>query len=81
MRSAILALCTVTPLSVQEIARLVGRRASHIGQSQITPLVNAGHLVRLFPDQPRHPNQKYATPPSGHKPTDDKGNDAEGDAN
>lgn len=58
-RSDIIArLCAVTPLSVKELSQLLDRSEAYIGDA-IRPLVNEGRLTFLFPDQPRHPKQRY----------------------
>ncbi|HUP88234.1 MAG TPA: hypothetical protein VM100_02720 [Longimicrobiales bacterium] len=54
----IMRLCAVAPLSVKEMSELLDRSEAYIGDA-IRPLVNEGLLTFLFPDQPRHPKQKY----------------------
>lgn len=56
----ILQLCARTPLSVKELSVLLDRSEAYIGDA-IRPLVTAGELTFLRPDQPRHPRQKYRT--------------------
>ena len=46
------------PLSVKDLSVLLDRSEAYIGDA-IRPLVNAGELTLLYPDQPRHPRQKY----------------------
>lgn len=59
VRGAIIAeLCAVSPLSVKELSTLLDRSEAYIGDA-IRPLVTAGNLTFLYPDQPRHPKQKY----------------------
>ncbi|MDQ3692604.1 MAG: putative DNA binding domain-containing protein [Chloroflexota bacterium] len=62
LQETILTLCTATPLSVQDLARLMERRPAYIGYRLVAPLVSTGRLARLYPDQPNHPGQKYVTP-------------------
>lgn len=57
----IIRLCAVAPLSVKEMSELLDRSEAYIGDA-IRPLVNGGRLTFLFPEQPRHPKQKYLTP-------------------
>jgi hypothetical protein len=58
-RSAIIiSLCRRAPLSVKDLSVLLDRSEAYIGDA-IRPLVNAGELTFLYPDQPRHPRQKY----------------------
>jgi hypothetical protein len=43
---------------VKELSILLDRSEAYIGDA-IRPLVNDGSLTFLYPDQPRHPRQKY----------------------
>lgn len=54
----IVSLCRRAPLSVKDLSTLLDRSEAYIGDA-IRPLVNGGQLVFLYPDQPRHPRQKY----------------------
>jgi hypothetical protein len=54
----ILDLCERAPLSVKELSLLLDRSEAYVGDA-IRPLVTAGNLTFLYPDQPRHPKQKY----------------------
>jgi hypothetical protein len=54
----ILSLCARAPLSVKELSILLNRSEAYVGDA-IRPLVNSGELTFLYPDQPRHPRQKY----------------------
>jgi hypothetical protein len=54
----IVRLCSRAPLSVKELSILLDRSEAYIGDA-IRPLVNDGSLTFLYPDQPRHPRQKY----------------------
>ena len=51
-------LCSVAPLSARELATLMQRSEAYISDA-IQPLVRSGRLTFLYPDQPRHPRQKY----------------------
>ncbi len=57
-RQIILSLCRYAPLSVKELSILLDRSEAYVGDA-IRPLVNSGALTFLYPDQPRHPRQKY----------------------
>lgn len=60
-RSAIiLQLCRRAALSVKDLSVLLDRSEAYIGDA-IRPLVSGGDLTFLYPDQPRHPKQKYLT--------------------
>ena len=54
----ITSLCRRAPLSVKDLSILLDRSEAYIGDA-IRPLVNSGELTFLYPDQPRHPRQKY----------------------
>lgn len=54
----IINLCRRAPLSVKDLSILLDRSEAYIGDA-IRPLVTAGELTFLYPDQPRHPRQKY----------------------
>jgi predicted transcriptional regulator len=57
----VVALCSRAPLSVRELAALLSRTEAYISDA-IQPLVAAGRLSFLYPDQPRHPKQRYVAP-------------------
>lgn len=57
----IVRLCALSPLSVKELSTLLDRSEAYVGDA-IRPLVNDGRITFLFPDQPRHPKQKYMAP-------------------
>lgn len=54
----IVRLCGRAALSVRELSILLDRSEAYVGDA-IRPLLNAGELTFLYPDQPRHPRQKY----------------------
>ncbi|MGI8764988.1 MAG: RNA-binding domain-containing protein [Gemmatimonadaceae bacterium] len=51
-------LCALAPLSVRELAELLGRSTQHL-RFVIRPLVTLGRLVLQYPGQPSHPGQRY----------------------
>jgi len=51
-------LCERAPLSVKELAALLNRSEAYVGDA-IRPLVGSGTLAFLYPDQPKHPGQRY----------------------
>jgi hypothetical protein len=61
-RHIIINLCRRAPLSVKDLSILLDRSEAYIGDA-IRPLVSSGELTFLFPDQPRHPRQKYIGAP------------------
>jgi len=45
---------------MKEIAELCGiRDLKYFRESYITPALKIGVIERLYPDQPKHPKQKY----------------------
>jgi hypothetical protein len=54
----IVRLCRRAPLSVKDLSVLLDRSEAYVGDA-IRPLVMSGGLTFLYPDQPRHPRQKY----------------------
>ena len=57
------ALCRWRPMTVSEIAELIGRSPNHVSQKYIAPLVADGRLSYTIPEMPQHPSQKYACQP------------------
>jgi hypothetical protein len=55
----IVAMCGRAPLSVRELALLLNRSEAYIADA-VQPLVSSERLSFLYPDQPRHPRQRYA---------------------
>lgn len=56
----ILELCHITPLSITEVATLLSRGKPLVREA-VRSLVASGQLQYLYPEQPRHPGQKYWT--------------------
>src|SRR5688500_11185220 len=52
-------MCGRAPLSVRELALLLNRSEAYIADA-VQPLVSSERLSFLYPDQPRHPRQRYA---------------------
>jgi hypothetical protein len=59
----IMELCARAALSVRELAQLIDRTEAYTGDA-IRPLIERKQLAFLYPDQPRHPKQRYLTPGS-----------------
>lgn len=60
-RNAIIVrLCSQTPLAADEVARLMQRSESYIREA-LRDLLATKQLVFLYPERPRHPQQKYMT--------------------
>jgi hypothetical protein len=57
----IVRLCRLRPLSILELMWLLGRNKAYL-RTVLKALVDAGRLAYLYPDRPRHPQQRYLTP-------------------
>jgi ATP-dependent DNA helicase RecG len=55
-------LCAHTPLSLRDLALLLGRSQEYV-RKVVGPLLTSGRLMYLYPDQPNHPRQKYVAGP------------------
>lgn len=58
-KSLIERLCAWKPLSVAEIALLLGKKPTHVSQKYLSPMVSSGRLEYLYPEMIQHPGQKY----------------------
>jgi hypothetical protein len=74
----IVALCARAPLSVRQLSVLLRRSEAYVGDA-IRPLVATGRIGFLYPDQPKHPRQRYvaASSPDEEAP-DEEAPDEEG---
>ena len=61
---AVLAFCATEWRSLNEIADAVGRAVNTVRSDYVRALATQGRLEMLFPDNPRHPGQKYRARPS-----------------
>ncbi|RIH88283.1 putative DNA-binding domain protein [Calidithermus terrae] len=61
VRRVILELCSVTELSRQQLAELLGRSAKTLENSYLSQMVSKGLLMMRYPHNPNHPNQAYRT--------------------
>jgi hypothetical protein len=57
----IVRLCRIRPLSILELMWLLRRNKAYL-RTVLKALVDAGRLAYLYPDRPRHPQQRYITP-------------------
>jgi predicted HTH transcriptional regulator len=60
MQKVILELCSVTPLSLDELAKLLKRSKDHL-RGTLRQLIDEGALKYEFPSVPQHPRQRYIT--------------------
>ena len=58
LENVIVQLCTLFPLSLNELASLLERNKRYIVKI-IRPLVASRRINYLYPHQPSHPRQKY----------------------
>jgi ATP-dependent DNA helicase RecG len=61
LRAAIRALCSLRAWKPAELARLLPIDPAKLVERHLGPMVDAGELVRSYPDKPTHPEQAYAT--------------------
>ncbi|WP_282756233.1 ATP-binding protein [Desulfuromonas thiophila] len=60
VRGIIRDLCSIQPLSAEELCNLMGRRdTKDLVRSHLTPMREAGELSYTIPEMPNHPEQKY----------------------
>ena len=59
MQEYIIELCAINPLSAKELAHYLNRDDEWIKKEYISKLVKEGRIKLLYPDKPKHPNQKY----------------------
>jgi ATP-dependent DNA helicase RecG len=64
LREAILSACRLRPLSITELADLLGRKRYYLLTKMIRPMVAGKELFYTYPDNPTHPQQKYTS--QGH---------------
>lgn len=59
MDQIIIALCQGRYLTIPQIAAYLGRKLKTVQDVYLPRLLEAGRLVRRYPEQPTHPNQCY----------------------
>ncbi len=59
MLEYIVELCSIRPLSAKELAKYLNRDDEWIKKEYISKLVKEGRIKLLYPDKPKHPDQKY----------------------
>jgi ATP-dependent DNA helicase RecG len=59
VRAVILALCTRQPLSLAELAGLIGRAPASLQNHYLTPMLKEKALRLQYPHHPNHPQQRY----------------------
>lgn len=56
-------LVALRPWRLEELATLLRRNAEYIRHEYLKPLLDAGEVAMLHPDEPTHPEQAYRAPP------------------
>lgn len=69
VREALIRLCRHRPWQASELAGLFNRNSDYLGTQYLRPLVSAGVLAYIRPDQPNHPHQAYKATDSGEGET------------
>ena len=59
--SVILALCSLRPWPLRELAMATKRNPAYLQHRYLTPMVRKGQLQRKFPNEPNRPDQAYIT--------------------
>lgn len=61
MKSLVIELCEIMPLSISEIAEIINRKPESVRHLYINPLIESGKLFHTIPEMLNHPDQKYTT--------------------
>ena len=61
MRDLVMELCTVMPLSINEIAGIINRKPESVRYLYVNYLIENGKLFYTIPEMLSHPDQKYTT--------------------
>jgi len=68
LEELVISLCAHGPLALTDLANLLERSDDYL-RTTLRRLVNSRRIVYLYPDQPKHPRQKYKlTPPAAMEP-------------
>lgn len=62
LRQAIVLLCTWKPLTVDELATLLGKSRNYLRNKHLIPMISSGQLRFRYPESAKHPNQAYVAP-------------------
>jgi ATP-dependent DNA helicase RecG len=62
LRHAIMRLCAWTPLTVEQLANLLGKSGDYLRNKHLIPMVGRGQLRFRYPESAKHPHQAYVTP-------------------
>ena len=59
LRQAIVHLCALAPLTVEQLALLLGKNRDYLRNKHLIPMVNGGQLRFRYPESAKHPRQAY----------------------
>jgi len=62
LRQAIVRLCAWAPLTVEQLATLLGKSRDYLRNKHLIPMVSQGQLRFRYPESAKHPHQAYVTP-------------------
>lgn len=62
LRHVIVRLCAWTPLTVEQLATLLGKDRDYLRNKHLTPMVRDGKLRFRYPESAKHPHQGYVAP-------------------
>lgn len=60
LEGIIVQLCAITPLGINDLVKLLGRKRPYIQGKKVLPsLITSGRISYLYPNHPSHPRQRY----------------------
>jgi len=62
LRHVIVRLCAWTPLTVEQLATLLGKDRDYLRNKHLAPMVRGGQLRFRYPESAKHPHQAYVAP-------------------
>jgi ATP-dependent DNA helicase RecG len=62
LRQAIVRLCAWAPLTVEQLATLLGKSRDYLRNKHLIPMVSQGQLRFRYPESAKHPHQAYVAP-------------------
>jgi ATP-dependent DNA helicase RecG len=62
LRHVIVRLCVWAPLTVEQLATLLGKDRDYLRNKHLTPMVRDGQLRFRYPESAKHPHQAYVAP-------------------
>lgn len=65
MERVILALCAQSPLTLEQLHRLLNRSTEVLRKDYLQPMVKTKKLRYRYPTKPNHPEQAYITAKEG----------------